>query len=213
MRVLALNKIKTIISRRENMATHIATQQEQVRRYAEWVKKEGGIELPTHLATLFKAHQVIRLNWLRDNCEGRILELGTCFGFVLAYCNGHTGVDNNADNITLARILNPKLEFAVSDIRNLSFVENSFDTVMAPDVLEHVPWGDVSLVLNRLKLIARRFILITVPSESGIESRSFKHQWVVTNEKIAKIRHMFPQLRVDVSQDSSFVYIKVHLAK
>ncbi|MDO8715649.1 MAG: class I SAM-dependent methyltransferase [Dehalococcoidales bacterium] len=195
------------------MATHIATQQEQVRRYAEWVKKEGGIELPTHLATLFKAHQVIRLNWLRDNCEGRILELGTCFGFVLAYCNGHTGVDNNADNITLARILNPKLEFAVSDIRNLSFVENSFDTVMAPDVLEHVPWGDVSLVLNRLKLIARRFILITVPSESGIESRSFKHQWVVTNEKIAKIRHMFPQLRVDVSQDSSFVYIKVHLAK
>jgi hypothetical protein len=184
-------------------------QREQLNKYLEWVKTEGGIEGPTHLSTMFKPHQKVRCEWLRENCIGKILELGTCYGFVLAYCGGHIGLDINPASIQLARILNPEMEFIVGDIRHVPLADKSVDTTIIPDCLEHVPWEDVSLVINEAIRVSRMRVLITVPwEEDGLEAGSFKHQWLCTPPKLTALSKMLPG-DYHIVTAGGFAYIRV----
>lgn len=185
-------------------------QREQLDRYLKWFSEEGGSEGPTHLSTWFKSHQQYRLNWLKKHCVGTIMELGTCYGYVLAYCGGKIGVDWNQQSIALARILNPTKEFVEADIRNLPFPDSYADTVMACDVLEHLPWDDVSKALREARRVAKQRVLITIPDERNIpDSTCFKHLWLATSEKVKAIAREFPSDKVTVGRKYGFILMEV----
>lgn len=185
-------------------------QRAQLERYLTWVQEEGGVEGPTWLDTIWKPQQQQRLGWLKERCVGRIMELGCSWGWVLSYCGGHVGVDHNEQNIALARILNPTREFVVADVRNLPFPELYVDTVMAPDVLEHLPWEDVSLAIREAKRVARVKVLITVPN-GGLDTReatSMKHQYLADSERQRAMARMLDPWNVQVSSDNYFIYME-----
>jgi SAM-dependent methyltransferase len=189
-------------------ATEAKKQREQLARYTEWVKEEGNLELPTNLDTIMKPHQVARVKWLKSYSTGRIMELGCCWGYILAYIGGHIGVDWNEHSIELARLLNPDKEFIVADIRDLPFGDNFVDTIIIPEVLEHLAWGEVFGVIDRSRQIARQRVLITLPYEmADIEAGCFKHQWLVTPRKIVEIQKRYRDTIFRLDKRQGFVFI------
>lgn len=54
----------------------------------------------------------------------------------------------------------------VADIRELPMGENSFDVVLACEVLEHLPWEDVSTALSELRRVTRKYVIVSVPYSS-----------------------------------------------
>lgn len=187
------------------------TQREQLEKYLEWVKTEGGVEGPTHLSTWFKPHQQQRLRWLKLNCRGTIMELGCNWGFVLAYCNGNVGVDWNEKSIALAKILNPRKDFVVADIRKLPFPDNYVDTVLLPDVLEHLAWEDVPHAIAEGKRVAKKKILITIPNgdHHTSEAASFKHRYLLTAGKRQELVNMLKPWQVKTTVTYYFVTMEV----
>lgn len=53
-----------------------------------------------------------------------------------------------------------------ADIRHLPFEENQFDLVIACEILEHIPWRDVSQALEQLRRVTRHYVLISLPFAS-----------------------------------------------
>ncbi len=51
----------------------------------------------------------------------------------------------------------------IADIRKLPFEEDVFDTVIASQVLEHIPFSDVNVALKEMCRVAKRYCIITVP--------------------------------------------------
>jgi len=191
----------------------------------EWVEKEGGIENPTHDKTIAEECQQKRIKWLCENVVGnRILELGCNWGYILdAVCKYSKasfglGIDINLTNINKALRNFPDRYFIVRDItdpfRMQVFKDNSFNTVMLPDVLEHLTKGGVKFVISEALRIASDKVLITLPLEEN-KKHCFKHKWIVEEEEVYKIADvMRPECwAVSVSNDSDFYYIIGDLRK
>jgi hypothetical protein len=183
------------------MTPYRLRQEEQLKKYAAWVQAQGGDELPVQLSTYLQANQQERIKILRDQAVGTVLELGCSWGYVLAAVTtenprvivkgtlgvGSVGVDRVEWNILLARILSPGLHFTQADIlTGLPFYDDQrFDTVMLPEVLEHLHWPDeVHSAIDTAKRLARRRVIVTVPNgeHDTHEATSFKHQWLPTAE-------------------------------
>jgi len=62
--------------------------------------------------------------------------------------------------------LNPDV---VGDVRNILFEDGSFDAVVAFEVLEHIPYEDVSGVLNKISKISKLAIISLPSRRSGFE--------------------------------------------
>ena len=167
----------------------VTRQKEQLARFLARQETEGFKEPPVRLSTYLQLHQQRRLWWLRGNCAGRILEVGCSWGYVLALCKGHVGVDENPDTIALASILSPDKEFHVANATALPFQDAEFDTVMLPEVLEHMPWEEVSLALSEAARCARRWLLVTMPDgeHETQDAINIKHAWLCTTQKLAEI--------------------------
>ena len=56
--------------------------------------------------------------------------------------------------------LNPDF---VADIRKLPFDDNSYDVILAHEILEHLPWCDVDKALGELHRVTKKYVNISVP--------------------------------------------------
>lgn len=184
--------------------------------HEQWVNEEGGIEHPTHLETLTQSCQIKRIAWLKETAVGEVLELGCNWGFILNSVakRGH-GVDINYENIEKARGEFPWLGWSVGDVtKEVLFPTDSFDTVMLPDMLEHIPRDKINFVLDEAARISRYLVLITLP-KSEKNRHCFKHRWLVGKEDLADIvdhlRNYFEYAHY--SNDDDFYYIKAQSKK
>lgn len=50
----------------------------------------------------------------------------------------------------------------VADIRRLPFNDNSYDVVMACEILEHLPWEEVQGVLEELHRVTKKYIIVSI---------------------------------------------------
>lgn len=180
------------------MTPYRLRQDGQLQRFLAWSKAQGGEELPVQLTTYFKPAQQRRIAWLRAHVQGTVLELGCSWGYVLAAVTdgnprvakqGHVGIDIAEHNVLLARILNPYessgLTFQQGDLLGLPYDENLFDTVMLPEVLEHLDWpGEVHTAVWEAIRLTRKQVLITIPDgrEDTPEACSFKHHYLFDEE-------------------------------
>jgi len=104
------------------------------------------------------------VNFAREYAGKTILDIGCATG---EYCNELkktgfkcTGIDIHPEYVKKA---NEKgIEAYVMNGNNIEFQDNSFDTVLLFEVLEHV--DDPLSILNEAKRVAKKNILITVPN-------------------------------------------------
>jgi ubiquinone/menaquinone biosynthesis C-methylase UbiE len=102
-----------------------------------------------------------------NNLEGNILDVGCGVGDFLNFKNNVIGVDINEDcvNYCLKKGYNAYL----MNIDKLPFPDNSFNTIVLDNVLEHIE--DPANILKEIKrvLIPNGLLLIGVPCEKGFK--------------------------------------------
>lgn len=94
-----------------------------------------------------------------------LLEIGIGNSIITSYFRRHkcdfTTID--IDNKT-----NPDV---IGDVRKLPFKNNYFDTIIACEVLEHIPWKDLEIAFTELHRVSSQYVIISVPYSSiDIES-------------------------------------------
>lgn len=102
---------------------------------------------------------------------GKVLDVGCGMGFTAAACKPdssyYTGMDISEEAIKMARELFGASEFHILDATKepLPFNDNSFDTVLCSELVEHVE--DYGFLLKEIRRVAKRDIVLTVPVDMG----------------------------------------------
>ncbi len=106
----------------------------------------------THFISYFYQTRVILKSGVRE-----VLEVGAGGYLVSDYLRRRGLCVLTCDN-------DPSVQAdVVGDIRNLPFESGRFESACAFEVLEHLPWEDVSRALAELHRISRRFVFLSVP--------------------------------------------------
>ena len=98
-----------------------------------------------------------------------ILDAGCGEGFTLTRLSKEKigdsleGVDFSKDAIEIGKKMYPDLKLGQADINKLPYRNNSFDLVIATEVLEHVDYP--RRALRELIRVSNKYVLVTVPNE------------------------------------------------
>ncbi len=66
-------------------------------------------------------------------------------------------------NVTTCDFASDLKPDVVADVRHLPFKDNSFDSVLCCEVLEHIPYQDVPQALSELKRVSQQHVIISLP--------------------------------------------------
>lgn len=147
--------------------------------------------------------------------HGTVLDVGCGVGYLCARMfpniGFYTGVDISETAIAQAKWLFPGAHFRVHDAENqpLPFGDNSFDTVVCSETLEHLTRHD--LILSELRRVCRGYMVITVPTSMG----SSGHVWPEWkyDDLIAKFSPLghIEEIVVNLERSFNLVHVrKVH---
>ncbi len=97
-----------------------------------------------------------------------LLEVGCAEGYTTKYLAERNDLkilatDFEQSMVDKARSLHPLLRFDIADACDLKYNKNSFDVVLAGEVLEHLKTPKKAL--TELKRVAKRYCIISVPNE------------------------------------------------
>lgn len=85
---------------------------------------------------------LLRQSWIVENAKGDVLDCGCNDGTYIeaVRMSGHKtiGVDIIPINIERAHILYPSNEFYIMDVEDLKFPDESFDTIVFTETIEHL---------------------------------------------------------------------------
>ena len=184
------------------------------KNYAEWVKKEGGVEHPTHLETLQQPEQLARIRWFKRHLppKASILDLGCNWGYVSNLIGATTGVDINPENIEKAMREFPHIHFIQGDItKKWQIDDKQYDVVVMAEVLEHIDDAKLGSVLLEADRVARWKILITMPwKKDDNYAYCFKHKWFPSSEKVMLIAQSFCGVpKITIECDGVFIYLEI----
>ncbi|MDA3802700.1 MAG: class I SAM-dependent methyltransferase [Patescibacteria group bacterium] len=87
----------------------------------------------------------------------KVLEIGVGNKTVSNYLNNN-GI--KVDTCDFDKELEPDY---VADIRDLPMEDNSYDAVMACEIIEHIPWDDVEKALKELHRVSKKHVIISIP--------------------------------------------------
>lgn len=134
--------------------------------------------------------------------EESLLEVGCGTGLVYgklvpAVINNasYTGVDTSVEMLRIARSIYPEGRFLSGDAFGLKFSDNSFDIVVAFEVLGHIP--DIHAPIAEMIRVARKLVVFTVwvsPTDKtqnrdeAIRSEMFLHRIYAHDDVIKAIR-------------------------
>ncbi len=156
-----------------------------------------------------EAMQKERIEWLREKSQGHILEIGCSTGFVLDYVGGGVGVDTDELRLRYAQATYPQSKFICADAANMPFGDRSFDTVMIPDILEHVEIAHAQKIVDEAVRVGKR-LLITVPNAGKANYNKAlvenpEHKWFPTTEIMKSM--VGPQAQLSLSRFEDFIYV------
>ncbi|MHC1591954.1 MAG: methyltransferase domain-containing protein [Candidatus Helarchaeales archaeon] len=95
----------------------------------------------------------------------------------------------------------------VGDIRELPFGDKEFDTVLACEVLEHIPFEDVPVALKELKRVANKYVVISIPYSSFYVENVLKISSSILDKKIdIKLQFPTPFKTIDINKGNKEHY-------
>lgn len=97
-----------------------------------------------------------------------ILEIGKGNGTVSDYLKK---IGFSVTTCDFDKNLNPDI---VADVRSIPVADNSFDVVLAYEILEHLPFEEFEKCLKELKRISKKHVLISLPYKSTSFELFFK---------------------------------------
>ncbi len=102
-----------------------------------------------------------------------IIDIGCGEGFIVNCLNRPdiTGVDISKKALNIAKQKNPGCNFCTGSVYDLSFKKNSFDLVLATEVLEHLE--NPEKALQEIKRISKNYCLFSVPNEPYFRTMNF----------------------------------------
>lgn len=110
-----------------------------------------------------------------------VMEAGGGKGY-LAYILRGEGM--RVERVDLDASLEPD---TLADVRELPFPDDSFDVACAFEVLEHIPFADVSVALSELMRVSRRGVVISVPDDRRA------YPFLVSLPGIGRYRFLIPR--------------------
>lgn len=87
----------------------------------------------------------------------KILEIGIGNKTVNTYLKNQ---NYDVTSLDIDRELNPDF---IGDIRKMPFNKGEFDTIIACEILEHLPWDDFEKSLSELHRVTRKNVIISIP--------------------------------------------------
>lgn len=103
-------------------------------------------------------------------CFGSVLDVGCQRGAYVFHLRNNknvtdvVGIDISEVVIQQAKVFQPDAKFLVGDVIDLPFRDNKFDTVLASEILEHLP--EPALAANELLRVAKYQVIASVPNEA-----------------------------------------------
>ena len=139
------------------------------------------------------------------------MEIGCATGFVLNYVGGGTGVDLDGLRLVLARTSYKDSTFVRADGAHLPFRDDAFDTVMIPEILEHVEMEKAQVIVNEGSRVGRRLI-IRVPNAGKTDYakglvENPEHKWLPTSELMRTVVGT-RNTEIELSKDGDFILIR-----
>jgi len=101
-----------------------------------------------------------QIDLVRSVAPETVLEVGVGNGMVSDYLKK---LKFKVTTVDLDEQLKPDY---VADVRSLPFKDNTFDVVMAYEVLEHIPFEEFESSLSELRRVSKKYILISLPYRS-----------------------------------------------
>lgn len=108
-----------------------------------------------------------------------MLEIGIGNGFVYRYLK-ERAID--ISTLDIDERLNPQF---VGSITNMPFKDESFDLVMACEILEHIPYEDTLKGLKEIHRVAKRYAIISLPDST----RTIRIEFPIP--KYGKVKKLF----------------------
>ena len=120
--------------------------------------------------------------------RGKVLEIGCAYGYLLRALEDRfecAGIDVSEHAISVARTVT-KAPVECGDVTELlpRKPQDTFDAVLAFDVLEHLPEGQLPEVLNQIARILRPGgrLLVSVPNTRCLSRKLKKDQWTALRD-------------------------------
>ncbi|MBS3073039.1 class I SAM-dependent methyltransferase [Candidatus Pacearchaeota archaeon] len=114
------------------------------------------------------------------NKDSSILELGCTYGYLFKHLNGYKslyGIDISKHAINVAKSFNHNATFEVQDVQNLKFKPNTFDLIVAIDILEHLPDPKKGIQEIFKVLKPNGYLIISTPNPDSYSHKIKKKQW------------------------------------
>lgn len=163
-----------------------------------------------HPSIIYKEKkQKQRIDWLKKNVSGRVLEIGCSTGFVLNYVGGGVGVDIDQLRLEYAKKTYPRCQFLYADAAKMNFADQEFDTVMIPDILEHVEMEHAARIVKEALRVGKKLI-ITVPNAGKANYdkalvENPEHRWFPTRNLMTDM--IGKEAEITFSPDTDFIYV------
>ena len=102
-----------------------------------------------------------------------VIDIGCGEGFIINCLNRPdiTGVDISKKALNIAKQKNSGCNFCTGSIYNISFKKNSFDLVIATEVLEHLE--NPEKALQEIRRVSSSYCLFSVPNEPYFRTMNF----------------------------------------
>jgi len=161
-----------------------------------------------HPSVIYKdKSQKNRIEFLIKNTDGNVLEVGCATGYILSkVCKSGTGVDIREDRLIYAKIKYPHLNFTLASGEDMPFKNNSFDTVLLPDILEHVEYNIAKEIVKESLRVGKK-VIITVPNSTSKWINNPEHKWIPTIKNINNL--LIDPYNYDIKETNDFIYAVV----
>jgi glycosyltransferase involved in cell wall biosynthesis len=162
-----------------------------------------------HPNTLYASErQKERLDWLKRSLLGNALEVGCATGYVTDYAGANVGLDLNIYRLRLAKKRYHDKDFVLSNAMYLPFTEKAFNTLLIPEILEHLPLELAEKTVLEAKRVGER-ILVTLPNADKVNyDKSLveapEHVWFPTKELIKKL---IKDCEIDYTRENDFMLV------
>ena len=154
-----------------------------------------------------------RMNIMAKLCKGKVIEFGCGRGLLAKKVHDLgleiTGVDICGKKIDEAKNNFPDIKFTKANVLELNFSLNSFDTVLLPEILEHIAEdaGDkiLNMAWNILKPGGR--MIVSVPNNQCIPS--LNHIRLFTKDSLSTLLECFGKPKLVTAQPYKWLMMYV----